>query len=168
MTDVFSPGDRVLDPHDNPATVQAGPHPNGRYCIAYDHAPGQDHHFLADNLRRIEDPAGPAAPSSASTGATSTSGTGGLDGLLARLEADVRELRRLAEEVKGRHRGLWDAMLDARRRHEYQPSDTQLGYAMGWRAAHEFVTGWGPEDHELDAEMDRRYGPDRAKGGGPS
>jgi hypothetical protein len=119
----------------------------------------------------------PYSAGSAASSSASTSGTGGLaevDALLARLDAGTAALvtysQMLREQMEGQRRAAWDSLVESARRQEQVPSDTQAGYTMGWRAAHDLLTGRHLEDHEyealLAAELDSRSSTDRAKGGG--
>jgi hypothetical protein len=118
-----------------------------------------------------EDSAGPAS-SSASPG-----GTGGLADLLARLQAEVQSLagmaRAAADVVEGQRRELWDAVVHSARCAEHPgglPGKDFSRTASTLQYAYRVIAGLdGPElERLLAAELDSRYGKDRAKGGGPS
>jgi hypothetical protein len=171
----FQVGDRVVNVDGDWCTVVE---PGMRVALASDvpntgvywDDPATLRH-LDERLAAATDSAGPAS-SSASPG-----GTGGLaevDALLARLDAGTAALvtysQMLREQMEGQRRAAWDSLVESARRQEQVPSDTQAGYTMGWRAAHDLLTGRHLEDHEyealLAAELDSRYRKDRAKGGG--
>jgi hypothetical protein len=174
----FRPGDRVewvVDGVMNGVgTVRQYPYRDAfiRPTLALVHFDGDPYPLTAliKDLTLIPtDTAGPAS-SSASPG-----GTGGLTELLARLQAEVQSLAGMAQVaadvIEGQRLAVWDSLIESARRQEQVPSDTQAGYTMGWRAAHDLLTGRHLEDHEyealLAAELDSRYGRDRAKGGEP-
>jgi hypothetical protein len=111
-------------------------------------------------------------------------GTGGLaevGALLARLDAATLTLttysQMLRDELEGHRRELWNALVAAVRIAEIggRPAAqlvgdvSPTGYARGLRYAYHMMTGIDePElDRRLNAELDSRYGTDRAKGGEP-
>jgi hypothetical protein len=117
-----------------------------------------------------ESPAGPASSSA------SPSGTGGLAGLLARLQAEVQSLAGMAQVaadvVEGRRRELWDAVVQWTHLAAVRSADPNSAPAINaatLQYAYGVIAGIdGPElQRLLTAELDARYGADRAKGGEP-
>jgi hypothetical protein len=84
---------------------------------------------------------------------------------LARLARDVRE------ELEGRRRELWGLLVEVACEAEETKWETPalVGNVMGLRSAYRIVTGIGTAalNELLAAELDSRYGTDRAKGGEP-
>lgn len=138
--------------------------------VAWEDDPGGTVLEYVGDLRPTQSPAGPASSSA------SPSGTGGLADLLARLEAATLTLtahtRTLREELESRRRELWDATVVA----EYTAEGAgeawywkAMVYAEALRYAYQIIVSIDGEelDRQIAAELDSRYGTDRAKGGEP-
>jgi hypothetical protein len=104
-------------------------------------------------------------------------GTGGLaemGALLARLDAATLTLtthsQRLRDELEGQRRELWDELLSTARLAEIGGGPTSGHFLAGCKYFYSVATRTDGEELErlLNAELDSRYGTDRAKGGGPS
>jgi hypothetical protein len=104
-------------------------------------------------------------------------GTGGLaemGALLARLDAATLTLtthsQRLRDELEGQRRELWDELLSTARLAEIGGGPASGHFLAGCKYFYSVATRTDGEELErlLNAELDSRYGTDRAKGGGPS